>query len=129
MIEVNEKIDSAEVKTWEEEFNSTCLKSPLVDVVETENSYLLKAAMPGVSKDNVKIKFENKFLTLMGKTDAIGEDAKFTLKESACGNYYRVFRLTDNIDSERIDAEMNNGLLVVTLPKHDRVKARTISIK
>jgi HSP20 family protein len=51
------------------------------------------------------------------------------MRESRLSNYYRKFKLSDSIDESRIDAEIKDGILTVTLPKHERVKPKVIEIK
>lgn len=86
--------------------------------------------MPGVTKENIKIKLEEGHLILMGRInfeDAVNK--KYVLKESETGNYYRRFRISDSIDESKIDAKLENGILNIKLPKHERVKPKTIEIK
>ncbi len=118
-------------KTWEESFNNESWIAPLVDIVETEDNFILMAYLPGVSKDNAKVKMEDNSLTIMGRLDRYDElkEQKYIVKETEFGNYYRKFNLTDSIDETKIEAEMENGVLTVVLPKHERIKPKTIEIK
>jgi HSP20 family protein len=67
----------------------------------------------------------------MGRLDRYDElkNMKYIVKETEFGNYYRKFNLTDSIDDTKIEAEMKNGVLTVVLPKHERIKPKTITIK
>lgn len=123
------KVEESKVKSWEEALEKQSWFAPLVDIYETENDYVLIANMPGVSKDNVKIKLEEGNLVIMGRVnyeDMINR--QYVLNESELGNYYRKFKLSDSIDESKIEAKFENGQLSVMLTKHDRVKPRTIDI-
>lgn len=104
---------------------------PLVNIHETNNEFVLVADMPGVPKENVTINFEDDYLTIKGKMNVQASDVKkYILKETGFGNtYLRKFKINDTIDTEKIDAVYENGQLTVRMPKHDRIKPRTINIK
>lgn len=117
-------------KSWEEALENEAWVAPLVDINENKDEYNLIAQMPGVSKENVKIKLEDGYLLIMGRINFIDTiSKKYILKESATGNYYRRFKISDSVDESKIDAKLENGVLTVNLPKHDRVKPKTIEIK
>jgi HSP20 family protein len=102
----------------------------LVDIYETDNVYYLNAYLPGVTKDNLKIKLEDEHLIIMGRInfdDVVNR--KYVLKETETGNFYRSFKIGDSIDESNIEAHLENGILEIRLPKHERVKPRTIEIK
>lgn len=130
---MTEQKEMVEVKTknsWDEALEKESWVAPLVDIYETEDDYFLTAYMPGVAKEDVKIKLEDGHLVLMGRInydEAINK--KFVLKESETGNFYRRFKISESIDEPKIDANIEKGVLVVKLPKHDRIKPRTIEIK
>ena len=103
--------------------------SPVVDIFETENDYILIANLPGVERSNIQVKLDDKSLILFGKINF--EEAvnrKYILNEKEIGNYFRSFKISDSIDKEKINARFDNGQLIVTLPKHDKVKPREIDI-
>jgi len=103
--------------------------TPLVDIFEITDEFVLTANMPGISKKNIQVKVDDKLLVLFGKidyTDAVNK--KYILNENEIGNYYRQFNISDAIDETKIEAKYDNGQLVVRLPKHDKAKLRTISI-
>ncbi|MDP4196329.1 MAG: Hsp20/alpha crystallin family protein, partial [Bacteroidota bacterium] len=95
-----------------------------------EDEYTLSANMPGVSKENVKIKIEDGNMTIMGKVDYENLlSKKCILSENEIGNFYRKFRISESIDESKIQAKLENGQLIVNMPKHERVKPKTIEIK
>jgi len=102
--------------------------SPDVNIYETETSYTLEAEMPGVTRDHLEVTLENNTLTLVGhRTD---EDPRGTLlyRESRPADFRRVFELDPAIDSQKIRAQMNHGLLILQLPKTEAVKPRRIAV-
>lgn len=103
--------------------------SPLVDIIEMPDEFVLTANMPGISRKNIQVKVDDKSLVLFGRIDykeAINR--KYILNENEIGNYYRQFNISDTIDETKIEAKYDNGLLMVKLPKHDKAKLRTINI-
>ena len=69
-------------------------------------------------------------LILMGRIDYEEElNRKYVMKETETGNFFRRFKIDESIDGEKIDAQFEAGRLIVTLPKHERVKPKTIEIK
>lgn len=104
--------------------------APLTDIFETEDEFVLTANMPGVSRENIQIKLEDTSLAIFGRikfSEAIKRN--YILNENEIGNYYRKFNISNSIDETRIEAKYENGQLILNLPKHDRVKPRTINIR
>ncbi|MFA3781731.1 Hsp20/alpha crystallin family protein [Melioribacteraceae bacterium 4301-Me] len=116
--------------TWEEALEYEPWVAPLIDIYETDENFYLIAQMPGVTKDNIKIKLENGHLVIMGRIDYDSHvNRKYVLKEIESGNFYRKFKISDNINTDKIDAKLENGLLEVTLPKQEKIRPRRIDIK
>lgn len=104
--------------------------APLVDIFETDNEFTLVANMPGVRKEDVNLKYEEDSLILFGRVNyEEASNRKYVLNENGIGNYYRRFRISDSIDESKIHAGFENGQLIVVLPKHERVKPKSIEIK
>ena len=132
MTENNETLNvSEEVKeSWETVLENEISVVPFVDVYENENEFVLSASMPGVEKENIHIKLEDGSLYLFGKKNYTEDlERKYILKETNPGNFYRKFNLSESIDESKINAHYENGQLNVILPKHDRIKPRTINVK
>jgi len=130
MAETKDMVDVSQPMTWDEALERESWIAPLVDIYETKDDYFLTAIMPGVNKENVKIKLEEGHLVIMGRinfNDIVNR--KYVLQESEIGNYYRRFKISDSVDESKIDAKLENGILNVKLPKHERVKPKTIEIK
>ncbi len=103
--------------------------APLIDIYETNDNFYLNANMPGVTRENIKIKMEDGSLVLMGRIDYNEKlNRKYVLKETEMGNFYRKFNISDSIDESKIDAKFENGQLILTLPKQARIKPKTIEI-
>ncbi len=113
----------------EELLESQNYVSPLVNIYETDNEFVLSADMPGVVRKDVKVKVEKDLLIMFGRIDYVNEINKnYILNEQELGNYYRTFRISDSVDQSNIEAKYDNGKLVVNLPKNEKVKPRTINI-
>ncbi len=102
---------------------------PAVDIYETEGEYILTASMPGVGKDGVDVSIEDHVLTLDGRAAASEpEKCRSIAREFEVGHYRRNFELSDDIDSEKIKANVKNGLLTVSLPKREESKPKKIQV-
>ena len=103
--------------------------SPDVNIYDTKEGYLLEAEMPGVGKDGLEITLEGNELTIMGRrTDESPQGAQVIFRESRPMNYRRIFELDPTVDSSKISAKMEQGILMLTLPKAEKVKPRKITI-
>jgi len=99
--------------------------TPAVDIFETEEALTLVADLPGTGKENLQIGVEAGILTLQGPANTEGEAF---YREFGAGGYYRRFQLPDNLDLEKIAAELKNGVLTVTLPKAAAARPRRIEV-
>ncbi|MCF6268354.1 MAG: Hsp20/alpha crystallin family protein [Melioribacteraceae bacterium] len=123
MVKVEEK------SSWDEALERESWVAPKTNIYETNDNYFLTADMPGVSREKIKVELEKGSLIIMGRIDYENVSTrKFILQENEFGNFYRKFNLSDSVNSDKIDARFENGQLVVTLPKHERVKPKTITI-
>ncbi len=124
---------AAEEKTktsWESVMETEVSYTPEVNIYENNDEFVLIANTPGIAKEGMHVKCEEDNLTIFGKSNfKKSSDDKFILKETDHGNFYRRFKISDGIDSEKISATYENGQLTVVLPKYDRIKPRTINIK
>ncbi len=127
----NETIEVKEEKqSWEDILSTEGSYAPLVDIYETNNEFVLTADMPGIKKEDVNLKLEEGSLLIFGKIDYQDIlNRKYILKEKETGHFFRKFKISDTIDESKVSAKFENGQLLVILPKHDRVKPRTINIK
>ena len=103
--------------------------SPVVDIYETDNDFILVANMPGVARRAVQVKLNDNTLVLFGRIDYENAvNRKYILNENEIGNYFRKFKISDSIDVNKIEAKYDNGQLLLTLTKHEKAKPRTIDI-
>lgn len=102
--------------------------SPSTDITETEDAYLIKAEIPGVKKEDVKVTIQNGMLTIQGERKMEKEEKgkKFHRVECSYGSFLRSFRVPDDVDESSVNAEFRDGMLNVRLTKS--VKARPESI-
>jgi len=103
---------------------------PHADIYETQDALTVILEMPGVEKDNVEVHVEEGVLNVAGRLDLSkykGLQPLYT--EYNIGHYSRSFRLSSKIDQSKIGAEMNDGVLSLTLPKVEEAKLQTIKVK
>ncbi|MDH4128322.1 MAG: Hsp20/alpha crystallin family protein [Spirochaetota bacterium] len=100
---------------------------PDVDTFETDNDFILKADMPGVGKDDLEVLLEEDTLSIKGEVH-VPED-NLAYQEFEPFVYYRTFRIGSNINREKVEAKMDNGVLTLVLPKSEIFKPRKIKIE
>lgn len=103
--------------------------APEVDIYETAEGYLLEAEMPGVTKDGLEITLDGSEITIVGRREAETLPGDPLLRERPQLNYRRVFELDPAIDTGKVSAKMDQGVLMLTLPKSERVKPRSIKVE
>jgi len=105
--------------------------APPVDITEDEKEYLIKAEMPELKKEDVKVTVENGVLSVSGerKFEREEKDKKYHRLERAYGNFQRSFWLPDDADRGKVSAEFKDGLLKVHLAKSEKAKAKAIEVK
>jgi len=102
--------------------------SPLVDIYENKDEYLVIADLPGVANDHLSVKLDQGELTLEGQW--IEEDKGSPVaREYRPIDFRRTFLVPDSVDAEKISANLANGVLKVRLPKSEGVKPRRIEIQ
>jgi len=101
-----------------------------VDTEETETDLKLNFDLPGVRKEDLKIEFHNGVLTLSGerKQETKSENAKYKVQERVFGKFTRSFSLPDGLDTDRIEAKYQDGVLQVSIQKTPETKAKAIPI-
>ncbi len=103
---------------------------PLADIAEDEKEYLIKAELPELRKEDVKVTVENGVLTISGerKFEQEEKEKKYHRVERGYGTFVRSFTLPDDSDANRVKAEFKNGILIVHLPKSERAKPKQIEV-
>jgi HSP20 family protein len=104
--------------------------SPLVDISEDDKEYLIKAELPEVKKEDVKVTAENGTLTIMGERRYEKEDKnkKYHRVERAYGSFGRSFSFPDDASPGKVSAEFKDGVLTVHLAKDEKAKPQQIQI-
>ena len=105
--------------------------TPAANISETETDYLIKAELPEVSKEDVKVTVDENVITISGerRKEAEHEDEKVHRVESFYGHFTRSFRLPEDADIDAIQAESRNGVLKVRVPKTPAPKPRTVEVQ
>jgi HSP20 family protein len=104
---------------------------PTVDICETDGEYLIKAELPEVKKEDVKVTVENGVLTLQGERRQEKEEKgkRFHRVERLYGSFVRSFSLPESVDESGVKAEYKEGVLNLHLPKSEKVKPKAIDVK
>ena len=103
--------------------------TPLADVDFTDDGYTVRAEMPGVNKSSLEITVDNGELTLIGHRQSEPEAGEPVYREIRPVDYRRVYELDPTIDTTKITARIEDGVLTVTLPKAESVKPRKITVE
>lgn len=105
--------------------------SPLVDITEDEKEYLIKAELPDMKKEDVRLTVENEVLAISGerKFEQEEQGKKYHRTERAYGRFVRSFALPEDADGSTVTADYKDGVLHVHLPKSQKAKPKAIEIK
>ncbi|PRY22528.1 HSP20 family molecular chaperone IbpA [Aliiruegeria haliotis] len=103
---------------------------PLTDIIETEQGVSLMLEMPGASPEAIDISLERRILSIRANVPTTRHDgAELAHAEYGEGDFERAFTLSEDFDPERIEAEMRNGVLTITLPRAEETQPRKIAVK
>ena len=104
--------------------------TPSADISETDTAYLIKAEIPGVNKEDVKVTLQDGMLTIQGerKQEKEEKDKKFHRIERSYGSFVRSFRIPEDADESAVKAEFKDGMLNVTLTKSAKAKPKATEI-
>ncbi len=126
-IKVREK---QELTTPAEQTKPGAVFTPQVDIFETEKEITLLADIPGVKSDKLNIDLRDDILTITGDVELVeSATEEDVLIEYETGRFYRQFTLSEVIDQNKIDANLSDGVLRLTLPKVEKATPRKIAIK
>lgn len=103
---------------------------PTVDISETDAGYLIKAEIPEVKKEDVKVNIQDGMLTISGERHQEKEEKnkRYHRLERAYGSFSRSFRMPDDADESTVNAEFKDGMLNVTLPKSKKAESKSVSV-
>ena len=104
---------------------------PVVDVLETDNEFQIRAELPGVEKTDVKLSVEKGVLLISGHREQEKEEkgARYHKIERASGTFARSFTMPDVVDEQKVAAEFKNGVLTVRLPKSEKARPKSIEVR
>jgi len=104
--------------------------TPSADISETNKAYLIKAEIPGINKEDVKVTLQDGMLTIQGerKMEKEEKDKKFHRIERSYGSFMRSFRVPDDADASAVKADFKDGMLNVTLNKSAKAKTKVINV-
>ena len=111
-------------------WNTVKTFSAPVDIIEGETDFQLKVDLPGVKKDDIDISIKDSVLTITAerKEDTISENSHYARTERSHGSFSRSFSLGETIDSDKIMANLSDGVLEVSLPRKEEIAPKSIQI-
>jgi HSP20 family protein len=121
--------DSSMPAVWQSDELRTLV--PPVDIIERENDVVVKAVVPGVSEDDLNIEVIGDTLTIRGESRETKEDKKenYFYREWRYGTFLRSMTLPAGLKTDKVDAELENGMLTLTIPKAETAKPKAIKVK
>jgi HSP20 family protein len=104
--------------------------TPASDIVEMKDEIVIKAELPGIDEKDIDVQIENGILTIQGerKAEKETEEKGFRRIERSYGSFFRSFTLPPNVETEKIAAKFENGVLEVHMPKNESAKPRAIKV-
>jgi HSP20 family protein len=116
---------------WASQRRASETFSPAVDIVESDSAYLVKAEVPGLSPENIDVQVENDVLTVRGERKSENEEQRggYRRVERRYGSFARSFVLPKGTNPDAIDAQVEHGVLTVTIPKVAAATARRVEVK
>jgi HSP20 family protein len=104
--------------------------TPLADITEDDMEYVIKAELPELKKEDVKVTVENGVLTISGERKFEKEEKKkkYHRVERGYGSFVRTFALPEDADADRVKAQFKQGILEVHLPKNEKAKPKQIEV-
>jgi len=103
--------------------------APRVDIETTDDGYVIRAEMPGVEKGGLEITIDNGEMTILGRRKPTDFTAELIYREIRPHDFRRVYELDPSIDTTKVSAKIDDGILTVRLPKAETVKPRKISVQ
>jgi len=105
--------------------------APLVDISEDDKEYMIKAELPEMKKEDVKVTVHDDVLAISGERKSEKEEKtkKYHRTERSYGSFYRSFTLPDDADGAKIAADYKDGMLKIHLPKSEKAKPKSVEVK
>ena len=123
--------DEAFTRPWGLTDGGRGMGMPAVDMYQTEDDVIVKTAIPGIKPEDVQISVTGDTLTIKGETKEDSDDKQkaYHIREQRWGSFERTLTLPTDVKADKAQAEFENGILTITLPKAEEVKPKTISVK
>ena len=101
-----------------------------LDIVQEEDSFVVRASLPGVTPEDIQVSVDQGVLTIKGQTQTEGEhkEGVFVVRERRSGSFQRSLRLPDTVDADGAEPNFNNGVLTITLPKVESKRAKQLTV-
>lgn len=117
--------------TWTDNHVKNFSSVPAIDIEEKDNSYIINADLPGIEKENIKITADNGILTISAERNKEDKKEKegYSYHERRFGKFERKFKLTDDLDTDSLNASYKNGVLTLSITKKEKAKPKQIEIK
>ena len=131
MMTLREAMDQLFDEAFTRPFGMSEFSMPAIDLYQTHEDVIVKAALPGMTAEDVEISVAGDMLTLKGEIQRKDEreDAAYLIREQRSGRFERSLMLPTEVQSDKAQAEFENGILTVTLPKAEQVRPKTITVK
>ncbi len=116
--------------SWDDQSLGRGSWNPQANIYETKDKLMLEFELPGIDKDDIQLSFENNVLTVSGerRAEQSSEEKNYHRLERLYASFTRSFTLPNTVSSEWITADYRNGVLYISLPKREEVKAHRIQV-
>lgn len=123
--------DEAFTHPWLARDGGSMGSAPAIDMYQTQDEVVVKATIPGMKQEDVQINVTGDVLTIKGETRENSEvkEKAYHIREQRWGSFERSVALPTLVSAEKAKAEFENGLLIITLPKAEEVKPKTIAVR
>lgn len=126
-----DRVFDESMRGWEADSSQAASRGVALDVAENEQEYTIEASVPGIRPEEIDITINDSTLTISGESKRVEEreEGQWHLRERSFGRFSRSIRLPMPIDEEQIDADYEDGILTIHLPKSEKTKPKKISVK
>ena len=102
-----------------------------LDVARNGDDFVIRASLPGVLADDIRVSIEDNVLSIRGQTAQQHQESSdaYLMRERRTGTFYRSLRLPDTVDVDRVEPQYDHGILTITVPKAEEKKARQLEVK